>query len=426
MTWPAMFLRLSSRSLGPKSFQPCPCVVSSINVDFIVKCPSCNKALKLRDESLLGKAIRCPNCRKAIRIPANPGSTSPAPGAAAAKSNPEKTVPWDDEYEEEDVWNAMSAFKSTEEEDSDPDHGNEFDDDLNDFSDRSDEETFTDNYAAPTALPPRRSRKVAKSHPVQKPQRPGRPFPAGIVIAAIAVVCVLGLLVPFALTVMHIVAGVNVESQRDATRNSMKQLGLAFHNFHDKFNSFPVPAKTRAAPEWFDANGKPFLSWRVHILPFIDQAALYEQFQLNQPWDSEHNKPLLAKMPEIFRSVGLEVQSGYTCLQAPSGKGTIMEGGVACAMRDITDGTSNTVMLVQTEPSQAVPWTKPADYDVDPGEAATGLYFTNDLTLILTCDGAVHPVQRKAAEMYSSGGTKSSVLSLLFTKSDGMVIREFQ
>ena|GEM_PF-4325774 len=391
-------------------------------MEFIVKCPSCSRALKLRDESLLGKAIRCPNCRNAIRIPATPGSKGPAPGAAAAKSKPEKIVSWDDEYQDQDVWNSVSAVSNPEEEDTDSHFGNEFDDDLNDFSDRNDQEIFTDNYAAPTALPPRRSRKVAKSQPVQKQQRPGRPFPWGIVIIAFAGVCVLGLLVPVMLTVMHVVAGVNSEAQRDATRNSMKQLGLGFHNFHDTFNSFPVPTITRAAPEWFDRNGKPFLSWRVHILPYIDQANLYQQFQLDQPWDSEHNKPLLAKMPEVFRSVGIEVQSGYTCLQAPSGKGTIMEGGVGRRFSDITDGTSNTVLLVQTDPSRAVPWTRPADYDVDPGEAATGLYFANDVTLILACDGAVHPVHRRAAEVNSSDGTATSVLSGLFTRSNGEMI----
>lgn len=77
-------------------------------MEFTVKCPSCSATLKLRDESLLGKAIRCPKCRNAIRLPATLGSKGPAPGAASEKSKPEKVVPWEDEYRDEDVWNSVS------------------------------------------------------------------------------------------------------------------------------------------------------------------------------------------------------------------------------------------------------------------------------------------------------------------------------
>ena len=44
------------------------------------------------------------------------------------------------------------------------------------------------------------------------------------------------------------------------------------------------------------------MSWRVAILPYIDQHGLYKQFHLDEPWDSEHNKPLMAKMPAVYRS----------------------------------------------------------------------------------------------------------------------------
>ena len=172
-------------------------VASRLNVEFKVQCPSCSTTLKLRDESLLGKAIRCPKCRNAIRLPATLGSKGPIRGAAPAKSKPEKVVPWEDQYQDEDVWNSVSEDNRDEEEDTDAYayQGNEFDDDLNDFSDRGEAATFTENPAAPTALPPRRSQKVVKPRPVDKPQQPSRPFPWKIVIAVVAVVCAIGLLV---------------------------------------------------------------------------------------------------------------------------------------------------------------------------------------------------------------------------------------
>ena len=164
-------------------------------MEFKVHCPSCSTTLKLRDESLLGKAIRCPRCRNAIRLPATLGSKGPIGGAAPEKSKPEKVVPWEDQYQDEDIWNSVSTDNRDEEEGADAYQGNEFDDDLNDFSDRGEAESFTDNFAAPKALPPRRSQKVVKPRPVEKQQRPSRPFPWKIVIAVVAVVCAIGLLV---------------------------------------------------------------------------------------------------------------------------------------------------------------------------------------------------------------------------------------
>ena len=76
--------------------------------------------------------------------------------------------------------------------------------------------------------------------------------------------------------------------------NNLKQIALAMHNFHAGNNAFPRPAI-------LDEKGKPLLSWRVAILPYIDQQALYDKFKLDEPWDSPHNKALLKEMPAIYR-----------------------------------------------------------------------------------------------------------------------------
>ena len=82
--------------------------------------------------------------------------------------------------------------------------------------------------------------------------------------------------------------------------NNLKQIGVALLNYQDAEGK--LPSATGAG-----ADGKPLLSWRVRILPYIEEAELYRQFHLDEPWDSEHNKPLIAKMPAIFAAPGSKV-----------------------------------------------------------------------------------------------------------------------
>src|SRR4051794_3818491 len=89
-----------------------------------------------------------------------------------------------------------------------------------------------------------------------------------------------------------------VQAAREAARrsqcvNNLKQIGLAMHNYNSAYDVFPPAVIT-------DPDGKPLLSWRVLLLPFLDEQALYEQFKLDEPWDSPNNKPLLSRMPKVF------------------------------------------------------------------------------------------------------------------------------
>jgi hypothetical protein len=145
---------------------------------------------------------------------------------------------------------------------------------------------------------------------------------------------------------------------RSVSMNNLKQLALALHNYHDANGSFPPTGN-------LDKNGKPLLSWRVHILPYVDQDQLYKQFKLDEPWDSEHNKALIAKMPKVFASPAQQVGDGKTTYLAPMAKDTVIVSGEKGAkLADVTDGTSNTIMIVETNDDSAVTWTKPDDLDV--------------------------------------------------------------
>src|SRR5262245_59728137 len=82
-------------------------------------------------------------------------------------------------------------------------------------------------------------------------------------------------------------------AHRRTSQNNLKMVRLAMHNFHDAMGRFPAATA-------YAKNGKPLLSWRVAILPYIEEDALYRQFKLDEPWDSPHNKKLIAKMPKIY------------------------------------------------------------------------------------------------------------------------------
>jgi hypothetical protein len=154
--------------------------------------------------------------------------------------------------------------------------------------------------------------------------------------------------------------------RRTVSQNQLKQIGLALHSFHDVHKRLPAPAIC-------DPQGKPLLSWRVAILPFIEQQPLFEQFKLDEPWNSAHNRELLEKMPKIYAAPGVTTKEPYTTFyqafvgpgagfERVSGTGVFNAGGVTLAA--IRDGTANTIAIA--EAAEPVPWTKPADLAYDP------------------------------------------------------------
>jgi RNA polymerase sigma factor (sigma-70 family) len=140
--------------------------------------------------------------------------------------------------------------------------------------------------------------------------------------------------------------------QAGSTLN-LTRLCLAMHRYVSAHGHFPPAAL-------LSKEGKPLLSWRVAILPFIGQADLYKQFKLDEPWDSDHNKRLLARMPEVFGAPhGKQQQGQGTYYQVFTGPGTLFDSRKEAGIADILDSISSTLLIV--EGAQTVPWTKPAD-----------------------------------------------------------------
>ena len=170
--------------------------------------------------------------------------------------------------------------------------------------------------------------------------------------------------------------------------NQFKWIALAFHNYHDRYKTFP-PAAIR------DKNGKPLLSWRVAVLPYLEQEALYKEFHLDEPWDSEHNRKLIARMPDVFGDPDPEVlaaigEEGKTTFVVPTGEGTLFRGGKGKSIKEIRDGTSFTVLAVEVVPRRAVVWTKPDDWKVDWKDPLDGVRRTDGRPFTYAmCDGSV-------------------------------------
>jgi hypothetical protein len=177
--------------------------------------------------------------------------------------------------------------------------------------------------------------------------------------------------------------------KRAQNQNNLKQIVLAFLMYADAHGGQLPPAVI------YSKDGKtPLYSWRVELLPYLDAGPLYNAFHKDEPWDSPHNKTLLARMPKVFAFQGL--QEGTTCYQVFVGPGTPWSGDGRAGPRfpaSFTDGTSNTILVA--EAAQPVEWTRPADLVMAPGQEAKALLGSatqNDKCFVGMADGSVRTI----------------------------------
>ncbi len=200
-------------------------------------------------------------------------------------------------------------------------------------------------------------------------------------------------------------------ARRTQAKNQLKQIGLGMFNHESKYRQFPP----RAA---LIKSGKPGLSWRVKILEFVDED-LYKQFHMDEPWDSEHNNALISRMPAIYASPNDDdlTKQGKTRYIVLKGNGTLFDGESGPKIRDVTDGTTNTIMAVEARSDHAVIWTKPDDLEVDFAKPITGL---EDSRV-----GGFHALFADGSVRYLSTNIDRATLKALFTKSGGETVGDF-
>ncbi|MFL5340427.1 MAG: DUF1559 domain-containing protein [Gemmataceae bacterium] len=200
---------------------------------------------------------------------------------------------------------------------------------------------------------------------------------------------------------------IRTSAARTQSQNNLKQMGLAFHNFQSTYNVLPAAAIC-------DKNGKPLLSWRVAILPYMEQDNLYKQFHLDEPWDSDHNIKLIQQMPKIYM-----LPNDAKKHELPSTYYQVFVGETAAfdwkkgrvLPRDFPDGLSNTVWLV--EAADAVPWTKPADLEYDGKKLPKIGYHFNGTCNVGFADGSVRVIKKTMPE---------NIWHLLIQRDDGQPI----
>ena len=196
----------------------------------------------------------------------------------------------------------------------------------------------------------------------------------------------------------EIAARINEQNQAKAaaaqSMGKVKNIATALLAYHKDKGKFP-PAAT------LSKEGKPLLSWRVQILPYLGHNLLYKQFKQNEPWDSEYNKKLIRRIPPSFRETQDDLNKGTSPFQAPVGLATIFPpGGTGTNSIQIINELSNTIMIVKVPEDKSSIWTKPEDWEIDVNLSAKDLLkgFTN--AIVFACaDGEVKTMPLKDAEV---------------------------
>jgi hypothetical protein len=222
-------------------------------------------------------------------------------------------------------------------------------------------------------------------------------------------------------------AGQEKAPKRHSVHN-LKQIALALRNYTDAHARLPAAAAldpalsgplgnpVLTADELIKSQGKhkgkalPLISWRVTLLPYLEEGDLYKQYKMHEPWDSEHNRRLLAKIPKVYQPVTGKKEPGLTYYQVFVGKDAPFDGMVVPSRfpASFPDGLARTFLVV--EGGEAVPWTKPQDipYDGKMVPKLGGLFA--DGFHAAMADGTVRFVPRGADEkairatITSSGG----------------------
>jgi hypothetical protein len=240
-------------------------------------------------------------------------------------------------------------------------------------------------------------------------QRRGRLGGRGLAIGGI-ITGSLSMVVAGIIVVTPAITNVRRLADKMGSANNLRQIGLALHSYHDRYGRCP-PAVVRGT------DGKPLYSWRVLLLPFLENDQLYKEFNLQEPWDSPQNRPLLARMPKVFNDPGDRSNDPTTTFyQVLVGPQTAFENPQGPILAEITDGPSYTIMVV--EAAEGVPWTKPVDVAYNPKGP-------------LPRFGGHHPggfgvVLGDGSYRFLSNGTDEALLRALITRNGNEIVpRDF-
>jgi hypothetical protein len=205
--------------------------------------------------------------------------------------------------------------------------------------------------------------------------------------------------------------GTSLNSPGDTgAEDGLKKLAAAFERYYAEHHHYPPAALC-------DKAGHPLFSWRVALLPYLDEKALHDEFKLDEPWDSLHNKKLLKRMPKVFEApyAWEPWKTWKTSCLVFTGPNALFDGKKGLRKQDVTDGLGNTLLVVRSPSDLAVPWTKPADLVVAPDKPLPELFgkFGSSVDALFA-DGSVRNIPKT---------TSPETLRALITRNGGEPVR---
>lgn len=224
----------------------------------------------------------------------------------------------------------------------------------------------------------------------------------------VVVIAILGVLIAL---MMPAVSTPRSATRRTQCKNNLKQILLALHNYHDQYQAFP--------PAWtVDASGRRLHSWRTLILPFADHQPLYAKIDLSKPWDDPVNAEAAKQTPVIYSCPSVTLDPGRTVYLGLVGEDAVLRPTTPRPISEITDGTSNTVAVIEVTAKQAVPWMAPQDADLQMFVSLKGQTDSHHT-------GGEHVGMADGAVRFLSSDRNEETRRGLFTVANGETIGEF-
>ncbi|GAB5404037.1 MAG: hypothetical protein Aurels2KO_22680 [Aureliella sp.] len=197
--------------------------------------------------------------------------------------------------------------------------------------------------------------------------------------------------------------------RRPQCHNNMKKLALAVLNYESAHGRFPPPYIP-------DDNGMPMHSWRVLVLPFVEETALYERYDFTKPWNHPDNLKLADEMPTVFSCPTCQSpHANYTTSYvAIVGDKTLWPTNGTTRAKDVSDGLYSTLMLIESEAARTH-WMAPHDLrfsEIVP-TTATGRTMVvdtghQDVATAAFANGGIHTLHGDhSAEMLKALSTKA-------------------
>lgn len=197
---------------------------------------------------------------------------------------------------------------------------------------------------------------------------------------------------------------------------NLKRLAIALYNYHDHYGSFP-PAYIA------DQNGRPLRSWRVLLLPFLGHSNLYARYRFDEPWNGPHNRALASEIPAEYRCPSDTGPAGDTSYLAVIGPKTVFPGARPISIKDISDGRTVTILLVEAADS-GIKWLEPRDMTY--AEACRGINAKPGLSISSRHGTGARVLFADGHAEFLSDKTPVERLRLLLERNDGQPVPYIQ